>query len=111
MNVSDSHADDASVLLINGEGMILDASEATCSALGWPREELVSKGMSELLEYGGDLLITQLSELQAGAMPDAYFSVSTLVRRQDQSHFPATAIVRPMPELGCFALGFEDLPS
>jgi hypothetical protein len=110
MNASDSREDNASVLLTSGEGIILDASEATCLALGWSREELVGKGLGELLEYGGDLLMAQLNELQAGSIPEGWFSVSALVRRQDQTHFPVTAVVRPILEMGCFAVGFEDLP-
>src|SRR5205823_5352290 len=92
-------------------GVIMDARDAACPALGWAREELVNKGMSELLEYGADLLMNQLQELQAGALAESTFSVSTLVRRKDQTTFPATAIVRPMPELDCFVVGFDDLPS
>jgi PAS domain S-box-containing protein len=110
MKPSDSQLDDT-CLLINSDGVIMDARDAACPALGWAREELVNKGMSELLEYGADLLMNQLRELQAGATAESSFTVSTLVRRKDQTHFPATAIVRPMPELDCFVVGFDDLPT
>jgi len=110
MKPSDSRLDHASVLLISAEGIVLDANETGCLALGWTREELLNKGMNDVFEYGADLLMDGLLELQgASAESSGVFSVSALVRRSDQSIFPATAIVRPAPEFNAFTIGFDDL--
>lgn len=110
-NPSDTPVSDPSVVLISPEGIILEAHDAVCAALGWPREELLNKGMSDLFEYGGDLLMSRLGESADISNPELAegFSVSALVRRQDQTNFPVTAVVRPVPALNCFSLGFDDL--
>lgn len=112
MKPSEAPATDLSFLLITAEGLIVDAHESACLAIGWTRAELVNKPMSDILEYGHDLLMTHLQELQAAPPVEGGTSVSfsALVRKSDQTNIPATAIVRPVPELDCFAVGFEDLP-
>jgi len=112
MNSSDSRCGDGYALLIDNGGIVLDAHETASNALGWAREELLNKGIGELFEYGGDLVMNSLVEMQDPAKADSHekLSVSTLVRKKDRSHFPATAIVQSVPELGCFAIAFEDLP-
>src|SRR5687768_15292551 len=108
MKQSDEGAAEPSVLLMTPEGVIADAHETACLAIGWSREELLNRPMSEILEYGYDLLMESVVQLQDEA--NEVFSVSTLVRRNDQTSFPATAIVRRIPELGCFTVEFGDLP-
>lgn len=108
MKQSDEGAAEPSVLLMTPEGVIADAHETACLAIGWSREELLNRPMSEILEYGHDLLMESVMQLQDEA--NEVFSVSTLVRRNDQTSFPATAIVRRIPELGCFTVEFGDLP-
>ena len=113
MNASEPLAGDVSLLLVNHEGIVLDAHEAACAALGWTREEIVNKEMTELFEYGADLVLGRFAEASAGTVEAGAageFSVSALVRRRDQTHFPATAVVRHLPELNCFAVTFDDLP-
>jgi hypothetical protein len=109
MNPSESQPDTPPALLISSEGIILDAHDAICAALGWARESLVNKTAGDLFEYGADLVLIRMQEIQSGASDETEFSVSALVRRQDQSHFPTTAIVRRIAELDCFNLGFDDL--
>src|SRR5213075_1028758 len=98
-------------LLVNAEGVVVDAHDHVCSALGWTREEIVNKPMSDLLEYGADLLMDGLTGLQSGTTTESAegFSISALVRRKDESVFPTTAIVRPLPEFNCFAVLFDEL--
>ena len=108
MKPSDEGAAEPSVLLMTPEGVIADAHETACLAIGWSREELLNRPMSDILEYGHDLLMESVSQLQDES--NEVFSVSMLVRRNDQTSFPATAIVRRIPELGCFTVEFGDLP-
>jgi hypothetical protein len=109
MNPSDSQPNAAPTLLISGEGIILDAHDAMCVALGWTREALVNKTVGELFEYGADLVLIRMQGVQTGASNETEFAVSALIRRQDQTNFPTTAIVRHIAELDCFSLGFDDL--
>src|SRR5688500_5406273 len=113
MNPSGAPNDAASVLLISAEGVVVDAEENACRSLGWTREELLNRPMSDVLEYGHDLLMDTLTQMQAeaGAVSPEGVSISMLVRRSDQSSFPATVIVRSVVELGCFTLTFDDLPN
>lgn len=108
MKPSDEGAGEISVLLITPEGVIADAHEAACLAIGWTREDLLNKPMSDVLEYGHDLLMESLVQLQDES--NEGLSISTLVRRSDQTSFPATAVVRRVAELGCFTVEFGDLP-
>ena len=108
MKQSDEGAAEPSVLLMTPEGVIADAHATACLAIGWSREDLLNRPMSEILEYGHDLLMESVVQLQDES--NEVFSVSTLVRRNDQTSFPATAIVRRIPELGCFTVEFGDLP-
>lgn len=108
MKPSDEGAGEPSVLLMTPEGVIADAHETACLAIGWTRDELLNRPMSEILEYGHDLLMDSVAQLSDES--NEVFSVSTLVRRHDQTSFPATAIVRRIPELGCFTVEFGDLP-
>jgi hypothetical protein len=108
MKPSDEGAGESSVLLVTPEGVIADAHETACLTIGWSREELLNRPMSDILEYGHDLVMDSLVQLQDES--NEVFSVSTLVRRNDQTSFPATAIVRRVPELGCFTVEFGDLP-
>src|SRR3954462_15801181 len=109
MNPSDSQSTTAPAILISSEGIILDAHDGVCAALGWMREELVNKTAGDLFEYGADLVLLRMQEIQTGASNASEFSVSALVRRQDLTHFPTTANVRRIAELDCFSLGFDDL--
>ena len=109
MNPSDSQPITAPALLISSEGIILDAHDAVCAALGWARETLVNKTAGDLFEYGADLVLLRMQEIQSGASNETEFSVSALVRRQDQTHFPTTANVRRVIEFDCFSLSFDDL--
>jgi hypothetical protein len=111
MNASESLASDISLLLVNHEGIVLDAHESACAALGWAREEIVNREMSELFEYGADLVLGHFAQAANSGDTGESFSVSTLVRRRDQTHFPATAVVKYLAELNCFAVTFDDLPS
>ena len=111
MNASESLTGDVSLLLINHEGIVLDAHETACAALGWTREEILNREMSELFEYGADLVMGHFAEAANSSETGASFSVSTLVRRRDQTNFPATAVIRYLAELNCFAVTFDDLPS
>lgn len=108
MKSSDEGAGELPVLLITAEGVIADAHEAACLAIGWTREELLNKPTSDILEYGHDLLMESLAQLQDES--NEVISVSALVRRNDQTSFPATAMVRRVSELGCFTVEFADLP-
>jgi PAS domain-containing protein len=110
MKTCDSQVDEASTLLIDSDGTIVDARDSACSALGWAREDLVNKRMSDVLEFGADVLKERLPELQNDSGEPASFSFLTLIRRQDQSSLPTTALVRRVPELGCFTVSFDDLP-
>ena len=83
MNPSDSQLNEASVLLINAEGIIMDARDPICAALGWTPEELINKGMNDLFEYGADLVMSRLQEMQNGTSTESEFSASTLVRKSD----------------------------
>jgi hypothetical protein len=107
MKTSTAQTNDPSVLLIDRDGIIVDAREGTCSALGWERGELVNKRMSELLEFGSDVLMERLHEMQDDSVPG--FSFLTLVRRHHQSCVPTTAQVRRMPDLDCFTVAFDEL--
>jgi hypothetical protein len=109
MKPSDLQLDEASVLLITAEGIIIEVCETACPAIGWSREDLLNKSLGGVFEYGADLILEQLHQLQSGAIPEGMFSVSALVRRKDLSHFPTTATVRPMPELDCFVVAFDAL--
>src|SRR5688572_3499366 len=108
MKPSDEGAGESSVLLITPEGVIADAHETACLAIGWSREELLNKPVSDILEYGHDLVMDSLLQLQDES--NEMMSVSALVRRSDQTSFPATAVVRRVAELGCFTVEFGDLP-
>jgi hypothetical protein len=110
MKPSDSQLDDPFLLLINTDGIIMDARETICAALGWTPDALVNKTLNELFEYGADLLMDQLQAIRDGASGESEFTVSTLVRRSDQTSFPATAIVRRIAASECFTITFEDLP-
>ena len=76
MNPSDSQPTTAPALLISSEGIILDAHDAICAALGWAREELVNKTAGDLFEYGADLVLIRMQEIQSGASNETEFSVS-----------------------------------
>src|ERR1051325_2954509 len=110
MKPSDSQLDDPFLLLINTDGIIMDARETICAALGWTPDTLVNKTLNDLFEYGADLVMDQLTAIRDGASAESEFSASTLVRRSDQTSFPATAIVRRIAELECFTVTFDDLP-
>lgn len=111
MKPSDSQLDDPFLLLINTDGIIMDARETICAALGWTPGTLVNKTLNDLFEYGADLVMDQLQAIRDGASGESQFSASTLVRRSDQTSFPATAIVRRIAELECFTVMFDDLPT
>lgn len=109
MKTCDVELEQDSVFLIGGDGVILDARESVCSALGWEHRDVLNRGVGDLLEYGADILLKGLEGAQAGADSMESFMVSTLVRTKNGC-VPATAIVKAMPELNCFSVGFEDLP-
>ena len=100
-----------SVFLIDNAGIILDARQSVCSALGWEHKKVLNRAVTELLEYGGDLLLQGLLDAQASGDAAETFLVSTLVRTGNQGCLPATAVVRQLPELNCFSVAFEDLPA
>lgn len=111
MKSSDAEIATASVLFVDAEGVVIAVEENVCTALGWTRETLLNQPISEALEYGHDLVmncVTQLNDESIEQWPDG-LPVSTLVRRSDQTNFPATIIVRRVPDLGCFSLTFDDL--
>src|SRR4051812_11175390 len=109
MKPPETGSDEPRIFLVSNEGVVVDAHEDACAALGWSREEILNRGVSDLLEYGYDLLRERLGEVEATA--ETSFSITALVRRKDQSNFPASAVVRLLPHLNCFTLAFQDVGS
>lgn len=112
MKSTDAETAGAPVLFVDAEGVVIAVEDHTCTALGWTREDLLNRSIGDALEYGHDLVmncVTQLNDESIDQWPDG-LPVSTLVRRHDQTTFPATVIVRRVPDLGCFNLTFDDLP-
>jgi hypothetical protein len=110
MNSSDSPVNNPCALLITNQGIVIDAHDTICSILGRTREDLINQQISDIFEYGADLLLSRLQAMEQDPSAEP-FSVSALVRRKDQSNFPATAIVQRLAEIDCFTVSFEDLPN
>jgi len=102
-------SDEFAVVLLNEEGTIIDAHESCGEALGWNRAELQGKDVREVLQVGRDLVVGQLLQLQeedASNNGNTSFSSRVLVRRKDESHFPARVTVRRFTQLGCWTAAF-----
>jgi hypothetical protein len=79
---------------------------------GWRREELVGKDVRELLQFGRDLLISQLQLLEEDdSAGNTSFSIRVLAKRKDQHQFPARATVRRFKELECWTVAFYQAES
>ena len=97
------------VVLLDSEGVIVDAQPNCSALLGWTREELIGQDVGVLLKTGKDLIVEQLINSQ---LPDAEksgntsFSVKVLGKRKDKSQFPARVSVRPFAQVNCWTVAF-----
>ncbi len=95
------------VILLDENGSIVDAHASCTETFGWRREELVGKDIRELLQFGRDLLMSQLHLLEENdSAGNTSFSIRVLAKRKDQHQFPARATVRRFKELECWTVAF-----
>jgi PAS domain S-box-containing protein len=95
------------VILLDENGSIVDAHASCLETFGWQREELVGKDVRELLQYGRELLISQLQLLEENeSAGNTSFTIRVLAKRKDQHQFPARATVRRFKELECWTVAF-----
>jgi PAS domain S-box-containing protein len=100
------------VILLDENGCIVDAHASCTETFGWRREELVGKDIRELLQYGRDLLMSQLHLLEENdSAGNTSFSIRVLAKRKDQHQFPARATVRRFKELECWTVAFYQAES
>ena len=95
------------VILLDENGCIVDAHASCADTFGWQREELLGKDVRELLQYGRDLLMSQLHLLEENdTAGNTSFTIRVLAKRKDQQQFPARATVRRFRELECWTVAF-----
>src|SRR6185369_1235840 len=95
------------VILLDENGCIVDAHASCADTFGWQREELIGKDVRELLQYGRDLLMSQLHLLEENdTAGNTSFTIRVLAKRKDQQQFPARATVRRFKELECWTVAF-----
>ncbi len=95
------------VILLDENGSIVDAHASCADTFGWQREELLGKDIKDLLQYGRDLLMTQLHLLEEDdSGGNTSFTVRVLAKRKDQQQFPARATIRRFQELQCWTVAF-----
>ncbi len=103
---------ETAVILLDQTGCIVDAHASCLETFGWSREELVGKDVREMLQYGRDLLMSQLHLLEENdSAGNTSFTIRVLARRKDQQQFPARATVRRFRELECWTVAFYQAES
>lgn len=101
-------------MLLDEQGTILDAHPSCAEAFGWGEAELSGKDIKELLEYGREVLMQQLVQLQdsdADGSGHTSFSIRVMARRKDSTKFRARVTVRRFPRLDCWTVAFFRLGS
>lgn len=112
MDTNRNYNGEFAVILLNEQGTILDAHPSCAEAFGWGETELAGQDVSELLEYGRELLMQQLVQLQdsdAESGGHTSFSIRVMARRRDKSRFRARVTVRRFPRLDCWTAAFYRL--
>jgi PAS domain-containing protein len=112
METSRNSGGEFAVVLLNGQGTIVDGHPSCAEAFGWSEAELAGRDIGDVLEYGRDLLMQQLSFLQddsAEAAGNTSFSVRVMARRKDRTQYRARVTVRRFPKLDCWTAAFYRL--